>query len=150
MTFVTAVLIAIAIEYGSRIRADGGGDQSITLTSIPSTIVEIEFVAVRSSQSAERVAKAFCSEDRTGIFQWVDPTKLKSLRPSGTSAEISIRQQWSSTERGFKRRPLHYTQSYQHLVLNLVSADGSSKQLTIDLPEYCGETSVDLSRSPEN
>ena len=149
-TAAIAGLIALAMEYGSAIRADGGGDQLITLTCIPSTIKNIEFVPVHSSQLPDYVAKAFSSGDRTDLYQYVDPTQINTVKPTGANAEISIRQQWSFTEMGLTKRRPHYTQTYRHLVLNLMSTDGASKQYTIDLPEYCKTTTIDLSRDERN
>lgn len=150
VTAAIAMLIVLAMEYGAAILADGGGNQLTTITSIPGSIERIDFVPIHSWQLHEHVADAFSSGDQVDIYQHVDPTQVNSLKPNGTDAEITIRQQWSDTRMGLTKRRHHYTQTYRHLVLNLTSKDGGSKQYTIDLPEYCETTTIDLSRNMEN
>ena len=149
-TTVIAVLTVVAMEYGSVVRADGGGDQLVSLTSIPSVTQNIEFVPVRSSQSPEQLARAFSTGDRIDLYQCVDPAQLGTLKPNGADAEISIQQQWSFTEMGLTRRRPHYTQTYRHLVLSLTLTNGDSAQYTIRLPKYGETTTIDLSRNGQN
>ena len=145
ITAAIALLLALALEYGMIIRADGGGDQLIKITSIPSATKSIDFVPIHSSQSHEDVANAFSTGNRIDIFQAVDPIQINSHAPNGTESEVSVRQQWSFTEMGLTKRRPHYTQTYRHLVLNVTSTEGGSKQFTISLPEYCETTTIDLS-----
>ena len=42
ITAAIALLLALALEYGMIIRADGGGDQLIKITSIPSATKSID------------------------------------------------------------------------------------------------------------
>ena len=116
-------------------------------TSIPGDIQNIEFAAIHSSQRTEQVAKAFSTGDRIDLYQFLDPTQLRTTKPNGAEGETSIRQQWSLTEMGLTKRRPHYTQSYRHLVLSLTSTDGGSKQYTISLPEYGEMVKIDLSRN---
>ena len=146
-TAVVAVLIVVAIEYGFQIRADGGGDQLVAITSIPSDTQNIEFVTVHSSQLPDQVAKAFSGGDRIDLYQFVDPTQLGTIKPDGADAAISIRQQWSFTEMGLTKRRPHYTQTFRHLVLSLKSTDGGTAQYTFSLPKYCETLTIDLSRT---
>ena len=149
-TAAIALLLAFALEYGQMVRADGGGIQLICVISIPKAIEAIDFVPIHNSQSYENVVNAFSTGNQLEILQAVGPTEVKSLVPNGTDSKISIRQQWSFSEMGFTKRRPHYTQTYRHVVLNLVSTDGSTKQHVIALPEYCETTTVDLSRDLEN
>lgn len=143
-------LFALVIEYLAVTRVDGGGDQRVTLSSVPKTTTKIDFVPLHTWQSPAQVVNALSSEELLGIYECFDSSQLNSMTPDGESAEISIRQQWSFSERGLTRRRFGITQTYHHLVLNLWSVDGSSQQYTIELPAYCKEVSIDLFDDREN
>ena len=145
-----AILLVIALEYGMMVRADGGGDQLIKITSLPDATARIDFVPIQLSQPRESVVNAISTGNQTELLLAIAPTQVKSFVPRKADSEISIHQQWSFTEMSFTKRRVHYTQTYQHIVLNLVFADGSNRQYTIELPEYCGTTTIDLSRSKQN
>lgn len=143
------LLMIMLLKYGAITRSDGVGTQLITLTSIPSNTNHIDYVLLHANQPHQLVAKALRSNDNSAVHQYVDLAQVNSLKPKGKEAEISISQQWSTTERTLTKQRLNYTQTYQHLVLNLRSTDGNSKQYTIDLPIFCENTSIDLSKSPQ-
>ena len=146
-TFVVACLAFLAIEFGGVTKSDGGGQQTVSLTSIPESVSEIECIAVRDIDQANSVVSALSSENRLNLYSHIEPAMVSSHVNFKANLDLEIQQSWSSTEVGRTKWRSHYGQRYRCVVLNLKGNAKKPMQIVVDLPEYCRP--VQVSHFPE-
>ena len=148
-TLVVACLAYLLIEFGNVRKASGGGPQTISLTSVPASVIAIECIPVRSIEQANSVVAALSSGNRIDLYSHVDPTVISSHLNIEDNLDLEIQQSWSSADVGRTGRRYDYGQRYNHVVLNLERDGQEPMQVVIDLPEYCGEVRVDHFAEPQ-
>ncbi|MEM9412496.1 MAG: hypothetical protein AAGA30_15385 [Planctomycetota bacterium] len=146
VTAIVALGIVSIDLLTPRIRATGGGMQTISISFQPNTIHKLDLYLLRPFSDPNQIIAALKSQDQAAVCQYINPEQHLSFPDPKSLLEVEFYQQWSETINTLTDKQESYSQTYQHAVVNVQNKDGSFDQRLVELPERHRKTTIDLSR----